>query len=125
GRMGRHFGKLSPLGVHFEVPVGEVIGLVPELYGLDHATAMSAGCLAVLGAYLRTISAQNSAYSSGFAGGLEWCGTNPHSSGVKQKVVVVSNSASASICRSNQSSAPGLLLSAQLRPVRRYRTPSR
>ena len=52
-------------------------------------------------------------------GGLVWCGAMPRCSGVKQKVTVTSKSASASICRSNQSSAFGRKLSAHDSPVRR------
>ena len=31
-----HFRKLAPLGIHREVPVGEIVGLVPEFDGFDH-----------------------------------------------------------------------------------------
>src|SRR5215203_3362635 len=74
-------------------------------------------------AYRLTWAAQNSANAVTFRGGLVWCGRTPSASGVKQNVSVTSNGSSASIWRSNQASAPGRWLSAQLSPVRRCFTP--
>jgi hypothetical protein len=51
-------------------------------------------------------------------------GARPREGGVKQSVIVVSNSANALICRSNHSTAFGRPQSAQLMPVRNFFTPS-
>ena len=59
------------------------------------------------GWYRRVMRAQNSANSSGYFGGLVWCGCTPRCSGVKQYVSVSRKSSSAAIWRSNHFSQPG------------------